>query len=306
MKTTHPWFSAIFIAASVCANSANGVVVIHEIYSAGGSSNPSVLYKKDYIEVFNTAWTTVDISGWALDYASASGSFSEGNRFVFPLGTRIAAEDYFLIAVGTPGSAGEELEADLTTNSLSLSLQAGKLRIVDTTIAADAQTVMGPGVNDFVGYGASASLFEGSGPAPFASGVDAYWLSANRDDHFDSNDNAADFYVSLPTLNRARVPLPPVGDYNGDGIVNLGDYTVWRDTLGATLAPGSGADGDYSGAIDSGDYDLWRANFGSSGPGAVVAANIVPEPATVAGVLAVIGWGITLRRRESSSHCADE
>ena len=52
-----------------------------------------------------------------------------------------------------------------------------------------------------------------------------------------------------------------VGDYNGNGIVDAADYTVWRDSLGST---GSlAADGDASGVIDVGDYGVWKANFGS-------------------------------------------
>jgi hypothetical protein len=31
--------------------------------------------------------------------------------------------------------------------------------------------------------------------------------------------------------NIFQSPILP-GDYNGDGVVNAGDYTVWRDTLG--------------------------------------------------------------------------
>src|SRR5690606_12606496 len=38
-----------------------------------------------------------------------------------------------------------------------------------------------------------------------------------------------------------------IGDYNGDGTVNLADYTVWRDSLGSTVVAGDGADGDNSG-----------------------------------------------------------
>ena len=59
------------------------------------------------------------------------------------------------------------------------------------------------------------------------------------------------------------------GDFNSDGEVNLGDYTVWRDNLGST----------YSQA----DYDVWKTNFGtvSSGDGWAEAggsdANIISE-----------------------------
>ncbi len=51
------------------------------------------------------------------------------------------------------------------------------------------------------------------------------------------------------------------GDYNGNGVNDIGDYTLWRDTLGDTVANGADADGDASGTIDAGDYDAWANNF---------------------------------------------
>ena len=82
----------------------------------------------------------------------------------------------------------------------------------------------------------------------------------------------------------------PVGDYNGDGVVDSADYTVWRDTFGS--ATDLRADGNGNGLIDAGDYDTWVAKFGnvySTGPGAAAA---VPEPAAIvlliAGSLAIL------------------
>jgi hypothetical protein len=85
------------------------------------------------------------------------------------------------------------------------------------------------------------------------------------------------------------------GDYNGDGTVDAGDFTVWRDTLGS---PGDlRADGNGNLVIDSGDYDMWKALFGTTyggGAGSVTAG--VPEPATV--LLLLVGCaGACCRRR---------
>ena len=80
-------------------------------------------------------------------------------------------------------------------------------------------------------------------------------------------------------------PTPdPTGDYNGNGVVDAADYTNWRDTLGATVSPGEGADGDESGTIDAGDYTFWKARFGDTvpGSGAGLASAAVPEPTTIA------------------------
>ncbi|WP_425398370.1 autotransporter-associated beta strand repeat-containing protein [Aeoliella sp.] len=76
------------------------------------------------------------------------------------------------------------------------------------------------------------------------------------------------------------------GDYNNDGVVNLSDYTVWRNNLGA--APGTlpnDIDGDV---IDTDQYATWRANFGATLPTAAIQSKaVVPEPSALA--LMVIG-----------------
>jgi len=60
------------------------------------------------------------------------------------------------------------------------------------------------------------------------------------------------------------------GDFNGNGVVDAGDYVIWRNNAG-TIA----------------NYNLWRSNFGKTAPGTantVGTANpaAVPEPASVA------------------------
>jgi hypothetical protein len=88
-----------------------------------------------------------------------------------------------------------------------------------------------------------------------------------------------------------------VGDYNGDGFVNLADYTVWRDTLGSTT--NLAADGNNNGSIEAGDYGVWKSNFGSSsGGGALVASSAqVPEPSTVVLLSQLSAVGFIARRR---------
>ncbi len=67
------------------------------------------------------------------------------------------------------------------------------------------------------------------------------------------------------------------GDYNDDGFVDAGDYTVWRDSVGkmGSFLP---ADGNGDGVVDSLDYDFWVDHYGDSAP---IAANGVPEPSTI-------------------------
>ncbi len=95
------------------------------------------------------------------------------------------------------------------------------------------------------------------------------------------------------------------GDYNGNGVVDAADYTVWRDTLGSAVAAFSGADGDGDGMVDDDDYDVWKANFGEAlGPGAGGGAGaigstgaVVPEPTALVLLLGAVALCGLVRRR---------
>lgn len=71
------------------------------------------------------------------------------------------------------------------------------------------------------------------------------------------------------------------GDYNGDGLVNIADYTVWRNRLGA-LAGTLPNDVD-GGTIGIAQYNTWKSNFGATALPLATSAikSSVPEPATL-------------------------
>jgi hypothetical protein len=75
------------------------------------------------------------------------------------------------------------------------------------------------------------------------------------------------------------------GDYNGDGVVNSADYTVWRDSLGGA-DPLRLADGDSNGVVDAGDYDHWASAYGRVTMNPITTMNpiaaAVPEPCGLA------------------------
>ncbi len=96
--------------------------------------------------------------------------------------------------------------------------------------------------------------------------------------------NALSIPINATDVGRIRVRM--AGDYNADGIVNLADYTVWRDNLGAPDDTPLGGNGT-GGTVGQADYALWKANFGASAASASASA-AVPEPATQAAVLLLV------------------
>lgn len=86
-----------------------------------------------------------------------------------------------------------------------------------------------------------------------------------------------------------------IGDYNGDDIVNLADYAVWRNTLGQ-IGRDLVADGNHNNMIDAGDYEVWRLYFGkTAGGGTTLATEAIPEASS--GLLLGIAMACLLVRR---------
>lgn len=73
---------------------------------------------------------------------------------------------------------------------------------------------------------------------------------------------------------------PIIGDFDGDGDVDLDDYTRWRQRFGSADAL---ADGNGDGAVNAADYTIWRDAF-------VASSAVVPEPTALAMTLALTGF----------------
>ncbi len=109
-------------------------------------------------------------------------------------------------------------------------------------------------------------------------------------------DDAGELYILSKSDGMVRAIVGSAsavdGDYNRDGRVDVGDYVVWRKSMGQNVAAHSGADGSGNGTIDEADYDFWRGRFGNSfGNGAAARDEAtVPEPASALLVLLAVLW----------------
>ncbi len=183
---------------------ANGVVV-SQVFGGGGGKGSK--WAGDYVELHNRGATNVDVGGWALQYASASGSSWAVSTL--PANTVLAPGGYALVffAQGTgPTPAG----AVMPSGVLRLAVGSGKVALTynDTPLTGTCPTAAG-NVGDFVGYGtANCSL---GGPAPSGSTTEAI---ARRDDGCLVSTNGADFAKvdaqphSASSPNVCTVPCP--------------------------------------------------------------------------------------------------
>ncbi len=73
-----------------------GAVLINEVYAySGGSDNAD---RSEFIELYNSRTTAVDLTGWVLTDMDDSGTCGGTNLWAFPAGTTLAAGDYLVVA----------------------------------------------------------------------------------------------------------------------------------------------------------------------------------------------------------------
>jgi hypothetical protein len=81
---------------------------------------------------------------------------------------------------------------------------AGKVALTNTATTCPSTCSTAPNIVDFIGYGATADDFEGSGPAPAPLSASAD-LRANQGET-DTDDNASDFALGAPNPRNSSSP----------------------------------------------------------------------------------------------------
>ncbi|MFP5265294.1 MAG: Ig-like domain repeat protein [Blastocatellia bacterium] len=214
-----------YMASPPSVQGISASVVISQVYGGGG--NAGATFKNDFIELFNRGNTTINVTGWSVQYASSTGT----SWAVTALSGSIAPGQYYLVqeAVGAGGTV--PLPTPDAAGSIAMAAGAGKVALVNNSTALSGACPSGASVVDFVGYG-TANCFEGAGAAPTLTNTTAALRGSNG--CADTDSNAADFTAGAPnprnTASAVLVCDTPTNP-TGAGTANPNTVTPGGSTL---------------------------------------------------------------------------
>ncbi len=185
---------ALLATVVPAAVGASGGVVVSQVYGGGGNAGAS--YANDFVELFNPGSSSVDLTGWSIQYASAASTSWQPTV----LSGSIGPGRSYLVQLASTAAVGASLPAPDATGTTNLAASGGKVALVAdaTALACGASAgscASSAALRDLVGYG-SAADYEGSGPAPALSSTTAAERASAG--CTDTGDNAADFTSVAP------------------------------------------------------------------------------------------------------------
>ncbi len=162
-------------------------IVISQVYGGGG--NAGAIFKNDFIELYNAGATSVNLSGWSVQYASATGTSWQTTNLT---GT-IAPGKYYLVqeAAGA-NAAATALPTPDASGAIPMSATAGKVALVNVTTALAVVCPTGATIVDFVGFGTTANCSE---TAPTANLSNTTAALRKNNGVTDTDNNNLDFTI---------------------------------------------------------------------------------------------------------------
>ena len=184
---------------------AAGDIVVSQIYSNGG--NPGSTFQNNYLELFNRTDNTVDFAGSPIYFTTATGAFNQVLTIVSTRGIVMGAHRYFLMKFGPASTNGAPvpdpdfsffIPPGLPPGFLPNLSPSGKIFFTPPGPPIVASTCPLPNsqIVDFLGYGATANCFEGTGPAPTTGNFTAAFRKGSG--CLDTDNNAGDFITGPP------------------------------------------------------------------------------------------------------------
>ncbi|HZU20636.1 MAG TPA: lamin tail domain-containing protein [Gaiellaceae bacterium] len=208
-----PLLLALLAAAVTARASGSASLVVSQLYASGGNSGAT--YANDYVQLFNRGTTSVNLSGWTLQYASAASASWSATA----LSGTIAPGQSYLVQLASGGTTGSPLPTPDAVGTTNLAATGGKVAVVDdtATLSCGASAGSCSGVStlaDLVGYG-TASDYEGSAAAPAPGATTAILRSGGGCG--DTDANGTDFATGAPAPQTTSSPAAPCSGGGGGG-----------------------------------------------------------------------------------------
>ena len=204
-----------------------GTVVISQVYGGGG--NVGAPLRADFIEIFNRSANPVDLTGWTVQYASASGI-----TWVSTLLSGNLQPGQFYLIQENLGSVGVSTPPPDATGGINLSATSGKIALVAGNTLLSGSDPMGAQVIDFVGYG-DANASEGT-PAPSLNNVTAILRHSNG--CTDTDNNAADFLTGVPSPRNRETALNACSSFPRNPVISAAGIRSAASLLAGPISPG--------------------------------------------------------------------
>ena len=176
-------------------------VVITQVFGGGG--NAGAPFRNDFIEIFNAGSTPVNLTGWSIQYASATASTWSSTPLTSI--TLSPGQRYLIQQAG--GSNGAALPTPDASGTIAMAAGAGKVALVKSTALLSGACPNDANIVDLVGYGNTANCFRGTGPAPAASNTNAATRTAKG--CTDTRNNATDFILAPPNPRNSGALVNP-------------------------------------------------------------------------------------------------
>src|SRR5258708_26192065 len=107
----------------------SSTIVISQVYGGGGNTGATL--KNDFIELFNKGTSPVNVTGWTVQYASATGSFSSSN--LTTLNGTILPGHYYLVQEAAGAGGTTNLPTPDATGAIAMSATTGKVALANNT-----------------------------------------------------------------------------------------------------------------------------------------------------------------------------
>ncbi|WP_229520773.1 5'-nucleotidase C-terminal domain-containing protein [Paenibacillus sp. GM2] len=256
----------------VQASPQNDQIVVSQVYGGGGNSGAE--YSNDFIELFNPTSQAVDLTGWKVRYASATGNFSDSNN-ITSLNGIIEPYSYLLIQEKKGAGGALALPTPDIQGQIDLSGTNGKVDLVD----ANGDRI------DLIGYG-NASLSEGKPTQALSNSTAAIrkqLTNGQSDDRgLDTDHNDSDFRIDTPDPRNSSSPRTPVDPNSGLGRVTANpEANAWPQGTEITLSPPSVTASVYA--------DIYRSGGNGTGFQPVNGPIVLDKPMRIEAYAAMDG-----------------